>query len=165
MEDIAGMIESSQSEPGLSAAKGKQKAKLLSFCENRRPAYWGTWSKDSRTVCARTPFAKDVRVVQQNLRLQHQHVSFIIGNCGILTYWLIVLQTESIMLIYISFFWHSHNTGQVLVFIIAKQAAPFTLCLLGILQSGHTTVFLNCFWILFHYSSYFCILLVVNSDL
>ncbi|XP_042886312.1 chromatin assembly factor 1 subunit A-B-like [Penaeus japonicus] len=35
------------------------KAKLLKFCENRRPAYWGTWSKKSKSICARRPFARD----------------------------------------------------------------------------------------------------------
>lgn len=38
----------------------KVPAKLLQFCENRRPAYYGTWTKPSAVVGPRTPFAKDV---------------------------------------------------------------------------------------------------------
>lgn len=37
-----------------------QKAKLLQFHENRRPAYWGTWRKKSVKVTPRRPFLKDV---------------------------------------------------------------------------------------------------------
>ncbi|XP_073978302.1 uncharacterized protein isoform X3 [Rhodnius prolixus] len=36
-----------------------QKAKLLQFHENRRPAYWGTWRKKSVKVTPRRPFLKD----------------------------------------------------------------------------------------------------------
>lgn len=56
MGDMAGVIENSEA----GAAKRKHKAKLLSFCENRRPAYWGTWSKKSTCVSARNPFANEV---------------------------------------------------------------------------------------------------------
>ena len=35
------------------------RAKLLQFCENQRPPYWGTWSKRSTSVTARRPFGKD----------------------------------------------------------------------------------------------------------
>ncbi|KAL3227970.1 hypothetical protein MRX96_003902 [Rhipicephalus microplus] len=35
------------------------RAKLLQFCENVRPAYWGTWRRRSRTVSGRNPWAKD----------------------------------------------------------------------------------------------------------
>ncbi|XP_076051964.1 uncharacterized protein LOC143031691 [Oratosquilla oratoria] len=35
------------------------KAKLLQFCENQRPAYWGTWRKKTTKVNARKPFNKD----------------------------------------------------------------------------------------------------------
>lgn len=35
------------------------RAKLLQFCENVRPAYWGTWRRRSRTVSGRRPWAKD----------------------------------------------------------------------------------------------------------
>jgi len=31
------------------------RAKLLQFAENRRPAYWGTWSKKSDSVGPRKP--------------------------------------------------------------------------------------------------------------
>ncbi|GIX66776.1 chromatin assembly factor 1 subunit A [Caerostris extrusa] len=34
-------------------------AKLLQFCENLRPAYWGTWRKKSKNIGPRKPFGKD----------------------------------------------------------------------------------------------------------
>jgi hypothetical protein len=37
----------------------KHKGKLLKFCENRRPAYWGTWTKKPAAVGPRKPFAKE----------------------------------------------------------------------------------------------------------
>ncbi|XP_037791159.1 LOW QUALITY PROTEIN: chromatin assembly factor 1 subunit A-B-like [Penaeus monodon] len=46
-----------EAEPDLNSKTVK--AKLLQFCENRRPAYWGTWSKKSKNICARRPFARD----------------------------------------------------------------------------------------------------------
>lgn len=49
-----------EAEPDLNSKTVK--AKLLQFCENRRPAYWGTWSKKSKNICARRPFARDVRL-------------------------------------------------------------------------------------------------------
>uniref|UniRef100_H9G514 Chromatin assembly factor 1 subunit A n=1 Tax=Anolis carolinensis TaxID=28377 RepID=H9G514_ANOCA len=33
--------------------------KLLQFCENHRPAYWGTWNKKSRSIRPRNPWSKD----------------------------------------------------------------------------------------------------------
>ncbi|KAK2711707.1 hypothetical protein QYM36_012725, partial [Artemia franciscana] len=33
--------------------------KLLQFCENRRPAFWGTWTKSSSVVGPRRPLGKD----------------------------------------------------------------------------------------------------------
>ncbi|KAF2357443.1 Chromatin assembly factor 1 subunit A [Trinorchestia longiramus] len=35
------------------------KGKLLKFCENRRPPYWGTWTKKPTVVRPRRPFAKE----------------------------------------------------------------------------------------------------------
>jgi len=35
------------------------RAKLLKFHENRRPAYWGTWTKASKMITGRRPFAMD----------------------------------------------------------------------------------------------------------
>lgn len=37
----------------------KQRAKYLAFAENRRPPYWGTWRKKSRSVTPRRPFSQD----------------------------------------------------------------------------------------------------------
>ena len=36
-----------------------KKAKLLQFCENQRPAYFGTWDKKSLKIGARKPFTMD----------------------------------------------------------------------------------------------------------
>ncbi|XP_076330479.1 uncharacterized protein LOC143236094 [Tachypleus tridentatus] len=38
----------------------KLKVKLLQFCENVRPPYWGTWRKISTSVNPRRPFSRDV---------------------------------------------------------------------------------------------------------
>ncbi|XP_059487708.1 chromatin assembly factor 1 subunit A-B [Neocloeon triangulifer] len=35
------------------------RAKLLQFSENRRPAYWGTWSKKSTSITPKKPFGQD----------------------------------------------------------------------------------------------------------
>ncbi|XP_041059826.1 chromatin assembly factor 1 subunit A isoform X1 [Carcharodon carcharias] len=37
--------------------------KLLQFCENHRPAYWGTWQKKSVKVNPRNPFTKDEQLL------------------------------------------------------------------------------------------------------
>ncbi|XP_038633155.1 chromatin assembly factor 1 subunit A isoform X1 [Scyliorhinus canicula] len=37
--------------------------KLLQFCENHRPAYWGTWQKKSTKVNPRNPLAKDEQLL------------------------------------------------------------------------------------------------------
>ncbi|CAG9133144.1 unnamed protein product [Plutella xylostella] len=42
-----------------SSVREKLRPKLLSFHENRRPPYWGTWRKRSGAVGPRTPFAQD----------------------------------------------------------------------------------------------------------
>lgn len=39
--------------------KERHRAKFLKFADNRRPAYYGTWRKDSKTITARRPFATD----------------------------------------------------------------------------------------------------------
>ena len=36
-----------------------RRAKLLQFCENQRPPYFGTWSKNSSKVGPRKPFVMD----------------------------------------------------------------------------------------------------------
>uniref|UniRef100_A0A336L2K3 CSON014838 protein n=1 Tax=Culicoides sonorensis TaxID=179676 RepID=A0A336L2K3_CULSO len=41
--------------------KQKYKAKFLSFHENRRPAFYGTWRKQSAIVKGRKPFATDMK--------------------------------------------------------------------------------------------------------
>ncbi|XP_052752301.1 chromatin assembly factor 1 subunit A [Galleria mellonella] len=42
-----------------SAIREKLRPKLLSFHENRRPPYWGTWRKKSTAVKPRRPFGQD----------------------------------------------------------------------------------------------------------
>ncbi|KAM7311615.1 chromatin assembly factor 1 subunit A [Ixodes scapularis] len=37
----------------------RPRAKLLQFCENVRPAYWGTWRKKSQAVSGRRPWGKE----------------------------------------------------------------------------------------------------------
>ncbi|NXN23298.1 CAF1A factor, partial [Nycticryphes semicollaris] len=37
--------------------------KLLQFCENHRPAYWGTWNKKTSTIRPRNPWAKDSKLL------------------------------------------------------------------------------------------------------
>ncbi|NXL95533.1 CAF1A factor, partial [Alectura lathami] len=37
--------------------------KLLQFCENHRPAYWGTWNKKTTTVRPRSPWSKDSKLL------------------------------------------------------------------------------------------------------
>ncbi|CAN0400167.1 unnamed protein product, partial [Discosporangium mesarthrocarpum] len=39
----------------------RNRMKLLQFREDYRPPYWGTWSKDSREVTGRSPFARDTQ--------------------------------------------------------------------------------------------------------
>ncbi|XP_063771268.1 chromatin assembly factor 1 subunit A isoform X2 [Pseudophryne corroboree] len=38
------------------------KMKLLQFCENYRPAYWGTWNRSSVVICPRKPWAQDTKL-------------------------------------------------------------------------------------------------------
>ena len=47
------------------AVPRRMRPKLLKFHENRRPAYWGTWSKTSHTVGPRSPFGKEVKKNQK----------------------------------------------------------------------------------------------------
>ncbi|CAG9808302.1 unnamed protein product [Chironomus riparius] len=42
-------------------SKIKYRAKLLLFKENRRPAYYGTWRKKSKSITARRPFVQDAK--------------------------------------------------------------------------------------------------------
>ncbi|XP_035141974.1 chromatin assembly factor 1 subunit A isoform X4 [Callithrix jacchus] len=37
--------------------------KLLQFCENHRPAYWGTWNKKTALIRARDPWAQDTKLL------------------------------------------------------------------------------------------------------
>ncbi|NXX38821.1 CAF1A factor, partial [Tricholaema leucomelas] len=37
--------------------------KLLQFCENHRPAYWGTWNRKSSLIHPRSPWAKDSKLL------------------------------------------------------------------------------------------------------
>lgn len=46
-------------------------AKLLQFCENVRPPYWGTWRKKSKVISGRRPFGQDVSTFYYILVLFH----------------------------------------------------------------------------------------------
>ncbi|NXS55409.1 CAF1A factor, partial [Brachypteracias leptosomus] len=37
--------------------------KLLQFCENHRPAYWGTWNKKTTMIHPRNPWSKDTKLL------------------------------------------------------------------------------------------------------
>ncbi|KFQ32556.1 Chromatin assembly factor 1 subunit A, partial [Merops nubicus] len=37
--------------------------KLLQFCENHRPAYWGTWNKKTTVISPRNPWSKDTKLL------------------------------------------------------------------------------------------------------
>ncbi|RUS25034.1 hypothetical protein BC938DRAFT_472722 [Jimgerdemannia flammicorona] len=50
---------------GDTAARGI-KMKFLEFAENVRPAYYGTWTKHSKSVSGCRPFAKDVELLDYN---------------------------------------------------------------------------------------------------
>lgn len=46
-------------QPQDSVLASLSRMKLFKFHENVRPAYWGTFSKKSKTIHPRKPFAKD----------------------------------------------------------------------------------------------------------
>uniref|UniRef100_A0A8C5PB38 Chromatin assembly factor 1 subunit A n=1 Tax=Leptobrachium leishanense TaxID=445787 RepID=A0A8C5PB38_9ANUR len=41
--------------------------KLLQFCENYRPAYWGTWNRRSRIIASRKPWAQDTKILDYEM--------------------------------------------------------------------------------------------------
>lgn len=53
IEDVGEVISSD------TAIREKLRPKLLSFRENRRPPYWGTWRKKSDFIKPRNPFGRD----------------------------------------------------------------------------------------------------------
>lgn len=53
LEGAADVIEESV------ATKQKYRAKFFKFEENRRPAFYGTWRKQSAIIKARNPFRTD----------------------------------------------------------------------------------------------------------
>jgi hypothetical protein len=57
--DEANPFSQQQPYAELKDVKVRNKYKLLSFHEDIRPAYYGTWSKTSRVITGRNPFAKD----------------------------------------------------------------------------------------------------------
>lgn len=58
-EDDEGFPSESLVLNGAAKDPKKFKGKLLKFCENRRPPYWGTWTKTPTAVTPRRPFAKE----------------------------------------------------------------------------------------------------------
>ncbi|XP_058019591.1 chromatin assembly factor 1 subunit A isoform X1 [Ahaetulla prasina] len=56
------IVSSSQAEDAPERKKfGRMK--LLQFCENHRPAYWGTWNKRTSAIRPRNPWAKDTKLL------------------------------------------------------------------------------------------------------
>ncbi|NWW94001.1 CAF1A factor, partial [Rhynochetos jubatus] len=41
--------------------------KLLQFCENHRPAYWGTWNKRTTVIRPRNPWSKDSKLLDYDV--------------------------------------------------------------------------------------------------
>ncbi|XP_025024329.1 chromatin assembly factor 1 subunit A [Python bivittatus] len=56
------IVGSSQAED-VPERKKFGRMKLLQFCENHRPAYWGTWNKRSSAIRPRSPWAKDMKLL------------------------------------------------------------------------------------------------------
>jgi chromatin assembly factor 1 subunit A len=56
-DELEGVGEDIQTDE--SKVKMRYRAKYLMFNENRRPAYYGTWRKKSKTITARRPFLQD----------------------------------------------------------------------------------------------------------
>lgn len=54
------------------AQREKLRPKLLSFHENRRPPYWGTWRKKSASVGPRRPFGQDEVCIKHCSSLTHR---------------------------------------------------------------------------------------------
>lgn len=52
-EDDVVIVDTESSHP-----KERLRAKLLQFCENVRPPYWGTWRKSTDAIGGRRPFAR-----------------------------------------------------------------------------------------------------------
>ncbi|NXI42184.1 CAF1A factor, partial [Galbula dea] len=51
-------------KPNAVPERGKfGRMKLLQFCENHRPAYWGTWNRKTTVIRARNPWAKDSKLL------------------------------------------------------------------------------------------------------
>ncbi|KAK8761167.1 hypothetical protein V5799_027569 [Amblyomma americanum] len=57
--DTSPSLQGRQWHRHIRAPRTAPRAKLLQFCENVRPAYWGTWRKRSNLVSGRRPWAKD----------------------------------------------------------------------------------------------------------
>ncbi|KAB7501559.1 Chromatin assembly factor 1 subunit A-B, partial [Armadillidium nasatum] len=59
-----------------SCQRKRFKAKFLKFCENNRPAYYGTWSKKSLHINGRKPFRKEEDENVQKERLKQKQEEF-----------------------------------------------------------------------------------------
>ena len=59
-DDTDVIILENQSSPATKTeSKNWMHVKLLQFCENYRPPYYGTWRKRSKVISARNPVKKD----------------------------------------------------------------------------------------------------------
>uniref|UniRef100_A0A673UUK7 Chromatin assembly factor 1 subunit A n=1 Tax=Suricata suricatta TaxID=37032 RepID=A0A673UUK7_SURSU len=56
------IVESGEAD-GVPERRRFGRMKLLQFCENHRPAYWGTWNKKTAVVRPRDPWAQDRKLL------------------------------------------------------------------------------------------------------
>ncbi|KAM4721762.1 chromatin assembly factor 1 subunit A [Rhinophrynus dorsalis] len=57
------MLEDHLNKSNVPARQKFGRMKLLQFCENYRPAYWGTWNRQSRLILPRKPWAQDTELL------------------------------------------------------------------------------------------------------
>ncbi|NXK93567.1 CAF1A factor, partial [Formicarius rufipectus] len=60
--DVVVVVDTCQAD-GVPEREKFGRMKLLQFCENHRPAYWGTWNKKTSLIHARNPWAKDSKLL------------------------------------------------------------------------------------------------------
>ncbi|PSN33741.1 hypothetical protein C0J52_23553 [Blattella germanica] len=70
-DEITDNVADSVIEP-YPATGQTHRPKLLQFWENRRPPYWGTWRKKSKSITAIKPFNKDELILMMNGKKKNQ---------------------------------------------------------------------------------------------
>ncbi|XP_069505472.1 chromatin assembly factor 1 subunit A [Ambystoma mexicanum] len=61
------LVEDIETMENIPERKGFGRMKLLQFSENHRPAYWGTWNKESGVIHPRKPWLKDEKILDYEL--------------------------------------------------------------------------------------------------